>query len=190
MLQSCAPFELETCSIVVSWLNSVSEGRHQKVETHQDLLNFASAFVKFCSVSLPEETFTDLVNAVCRVYRCGARQAASTAEGEGGGGGGASEGGGAAGSGRRESDEVGWNLRHGCLAFFDVVARYTVPPVNCLAILTEVLCMAVNESMLSREAWAVMRNILVRFTTSLREQCALLFLPALRAPTLPCVDQC
>ena len=94
MSQSCAPFELETCSIVVSWLNSVSEGRHQKVETHQDLLNFASAFVKFCSVSLPEETFTDLVNSVCRVYRYGGRQAGSAAEGDGGGGGGGGVGGG------------------------------------------------------------------------------------------------
>lgn len=139
------------------------------MQTQQDLINFASAFIKFCSVSLSEETFAELVGAVCSVYWAGgsaagiasvaqAAEAGAACEGAGGGAGG--------GGGREGGDAADWNMRIGCLAFFDVVARYTLPPVKCLEMQTDVLCMAVNETRLSREAWAVMRNMLVGSTPS------------------------
>ena len=137
--------------LIVSWLDALACGNYTRLHTQQDLLNFASAFVKFCSVSLTENSFELLVSAVCNVYRSSTciklnQEGEQVVE---------------AVPGSRGEGASDWSLGSGCLAFFDVVARYTVPPVACLEILTDVLCTSVNEPSLSRETWVVMRNVLV-----------------------------
>lgn len=63
MVQACTPFEEETCALIIGWLRSLIHASHKSmrspsVSTQKDVLHFASAFVKFCSVSLSEARFS------------------------------------------------------------------------------------------------------------------------------------
>jgi len=163
--QNASPFERETCDLLIEWLEGIATVQSDEVD-HKfgcKLLIYSATFVKYNPVTLLDDQSTRLLQAVCSVCESNCQDSTSKEENQV-----------ARQANRMQKQdevvgcsstglksEVCYELIKSCLAFFDVVARYTMPQENSVRTLTETLCRAVNEAKVSKDSWLVMRSVLM-----------------------------